>query len=77
MSGIAEGAAKGAAKALIEGPIKQSVGAVFDTVNRKVEAFDLLGKYGKAQKRQIKTTHANIKLLGMTSIVDPNFWTIN
>lgn len=54
-------------KKALEGPIKQSVGAVFDTVNRKVEAFDLRGKYAKAQKRQIKTTHANIKLLGMTS----------
>lgn len=58
---------QGLAKKAAEGPIKQSVDSVFNTINRKVESLDLLGKYWKAQKRIIRTTHVNIKLLGMTS----------
>ena len=67
MSGVVEGAAKSTAKILTEGPIKQSINEVFNTVNKGVESLDLLGKYGRKQKKHIKTTHVNIKLLGMTS----------
>ncbi|MFA7281112.1 MAG: NACHT domain-containing protein [Sterolibacterium sp.] len=62
-----KGIAHDVMKQSLKGPVKQSVGAVFDTINRAVEALDLFGTYGKTQKGHIKTSHVNIKLLGMTS----------
>lgn len=58
---------KKAAKALVDGPIKQSVNAVWDSLNRNVEALDIFSKYERAHKKQIRTQLENIKLLGMNS----------
>ena len=55
----------------VEGPIKQSVGAVFDTLNEKVESLDLSRKYESKQKTHIRIALENIKLLEqLAKVVD-------
>jgi predicted NACHT family NTPase len=54
-------------KVMVDGPVKQSVNSVFDSINRNVESLDLFSKYERIQKKQIRTQLENIKLLGMSS----------
>jgi predicted NACHT family NTPase len=51
-------------------PIKQSIKAVFDGVNRAVEAKDILKKYRRAHFRSLKRSMSQLKILGMNSPVN-------
>lgn len=58
-----------AAKAVVDGPVKKSINAVFDSINKGVESLDIGGKYETAQRKLVVTGLQNIKLLGMTAPV--------
>ncbi len=54
---------------ITDGPIKQSTTSVFDTLNQKTEAVDLLNKYKNANSELVKTLVENVQILGMTEPV--------
>lgn len=53
-------------ESLFEGPIKKSIDSVFDTVNLKTEALDLLRKYKNANKALVRSLVENVQILGMS-----------
>lgn len=54
---------------LLDDPIKKSVNSVFDTLNKKTEAYDLLNKYKNANIDYVKSQVENVQILGMSQPV--------
>lgn len=53
----------------LEEPAKKSVNSVFDTINRKTEALDLLSKYKNANEKLVRNSVENVQILGMSEPV--------
>ena len=52
-----------------DGAIKKSTTSVFDSINKKTEALDLLKKYGNANHNYVKAQVENVQILGMSEPV--------
>ncbi|WP_325891112.1 NACHT domain-containing protein [Grimontia sp. NTOU-MAR1] len=53
----------------VEEPAKKSIGAVFDTVNKRTEALDILNKYKDANNQLVRSSVENVQILGMSEPV--------
>lgn len=53
----------------VEGPATKSVNSVFDTINKKTEALDILKKYKNANIELVRASVENIQILGMSEPV--------
>lgn len=53
----------------MEGPVGKSTNSVFDTLNKKTEALDILNKYKTANEELVRASVENIQILGMTEPV--------
>ncbi|MCF5761090.1 hypothetical protein K3H45_14510 [Aeromonas veronii] len=54
---------------VLEGPIKQSIESVFNTINSKAEGLDLLKKYRNANRSYVRALVENVQILGMSEPV--------
>lgn len=54
---------------LVKEPAKNSVNSVFDTINKKTEALDILNKYKDANCQLVRSNVENVQILGMSEPV--------
>lgn len=57
------------AEKVFDGAIKKSTTSVFDSINKKTEALDLLKKYENANSNYVKAQVENVQILGMSEPV--------